>query len=93
MEVLADRLKAVPDFAKVLGDDREPIALYPHVIDFLQKYTNENSVLEMCCRFMEGARLVVTDGPLKDYQGKIARIDRHKRLATPEIDFLAGLLG
>lgn len=87
VEMLIDGLKMVPDFTKVLGDDQEPIALYPHEIDFLQKYTNENRVLEMSYGFLEGDRLVVTDGPLKDYQGKIVRIDRHKRLATLEMEF------
>lgn len=87
VETLADGLKSVPDFARVLGDDREPIALYPHEINFLQKYTNEKRVLEMSCGFLEGDRLVVTDGPLKDYQGKIVKIDRHKRLATLEMEF------
>lgn len=87
VEMLADGLKKVPDFTKILGDDKEPIALYPHEIEFLRKYTNENRVMEMSCGFLEGERLVVTDGPLQDYQGKIVHIDRHKRLVTLEIDF------
>lgn len=87
VETLIKELKVVPDFTKVLGDNQEPIALYQHEIDFLQKYTNENRVLEMSCGFLEGDRLVVTDGPLKDYQGKIVRIDRHKRLAMLEMEF------
>lgn len=87
VEVLIKELKMVPDFTRVLGDDQEPIALYQHEIDFLQKYTNEDKVFEMSCGFLEGERLVVTDGPLKDYQGKVVHIDRHKRLATLEMEF------
>ena len=87
VEMLSRQLKSIPEFTKVLGDGRVPIALYPHEVDFLQKYTNKDKVLEMSLGFVKGDKLVVTDGPLKDYQGKIAHIDRHKRLATLEMAF------
>lgn len=87
VEELVRRLKDIPEFTKVLGDEQEPVALYPHEVEFLQKYTNKDKVLEMSLGFIEGDRLVVTEGPLKDYQGKIVHIDRHKRLATLELEF------
>lgn len=87
VEMLVRKLRAVPEFTKVLGDGLRPVALYPHEVEFLQKYTNENRVLEMSCGFLEGDRLVVTEGPLKDYQGKIVKIDRHKRVAVLEMEF------
>lgn len=34
-----------------------------------------------------GGKLEVMEGSLKNYQGKIIHIDRHKREATLEIDF------
>lgn len=87
VEKLTKQLKNIPEFTKVLGDEQEPIALYFHEVEFLQKYTNEDKVLEMSLGFIEGDRLVVTEGPLKDYQGKIVHVDRHKRLATLEMEF------
>lgn len=92
VEILVNGLKEVPEFTKVLGDGQRPIALYTNEVEFLQKYTNENKVLEMSCGFLEGDRLVVTDGPLKDYQGKIVRIDRHKRVAMLEIEFFSRIV-
>jgi len=87
IDELVRQLKGIPECTKVLGDGQEPIPLYPHEIEFLQKYTNENKVFEMSLGFLEGDKLVVTEGPLKDYQGKIVHIDRHKRLATLEMEF------
>lgn len=87
VEELIRQLKSIPEFTRVLGDGEEPVALYPHEVEFLQKYTNEDKVLEMSLGFMEGDKLVVTEGPLMDYQGKIVHIDRHKRLATLEMEF------
>lgn len=87
VEELAGLLRDIPEFTRLLGDGQKPIALYPHEVEFLQKYTNEDKVLEISQGFLVGDRLVVTEGPLKDYQGKIVHIDRHKRLATLEMEF------
>ncbi len=37
--------------------------------------------------YILGERIIVTDGPMKDYQGKIVHIDRHKRKAVLEVEF------
>ena len=92
VDELVRRLKDIQEFTKVLGDGREPVALYPDEVEFLQKYTNEDKVLGMSLGFIEGDKLVVTEGPLKDYQGKIIHIDRHKRLATLEMEFFGRIV-
>lgn len=89
---LARQLKSIPEFARILGDEQTPIALYPHETEFLRKHMNKDKVLEMSLGFLVGDRLVVTEGPLKDYQGKIVHIDRHKRLATLEIEFFGRIV-
>ena len=38
--------------------------------------------------YLVGSELVVSDGPLIDYQGKVMKIDRHKRTAVLELEFL-----
>lgn len=80
-------LKKIPEITKILGDGDEPVPLYPHEIDFLRKYTNQEHVLEMSTGDLIGGELVVTDGPLKDYKGKVIHIDRRKREATLEMEF------
>lgn len=92
VDELAKMLKSIPEFAKILGDEQTPIALHPHETEFLRKHMNKDNVLEMSQGFLVGDRLVVTEGPLKDYQGKIVHIDRHKRLATLEIEFFGRMV-
>lgn len=81
-------LKRIPEFAKTLGDDDGAIPLYQEEVEFLQKYTDEERILKMSEGYLVGSELVVTDGPLKDYQGKVMKIDRHKRTAVLELEFL-----
>lgn len=80
-------LKKIPEFTKILGDGTEPIPLAQHEMDFLKKYTNQEHVLEMSVGDLIGGQLLVTEGPLKDYQGKVTHIDRRKREATLELEF------
>lgn len=81
-------LKRIPEFAKTLGDDDGAIPLYQEEVEFLQRYTGDERILKMSEGYLVGSELVVTDGPLKDYQGKVMRIDRHKRTAVLELEFL-----
>lgn len=39
-------------------------------IRFLQKHTNEERIPEMSKGYLTGDRLMITEGPLKDYQEK-----------------------
>ena len=38
--------------------------------------------------YLEGEKLVVTSGALKDYEGRIKKILRHKRLVVLEVPLL-----
>lgn len=79
-------LKDIPEFAKVLGDNEGPIALYEEEIDFLKKHINQDKVFEISTGEMVGEKLIVTEGPLKDLEGKVAYVDRHKRQAVLEVE-------
>lgn len=81
-------LKRIPEFAKTLGDDDGAIPLYQEEVEFLQRYTGDERILKMSEGYLVGSELIVTDGPLKDYQGKVMKIDRHKRTAALELEFL-----
>lgn len=80
-------LKTIPEYAKLLGDGRRPIPLQPHEVDFLEKYTNGERVLEMSEADLIGGRLIVTSGPLENYEGRVVHIDRRRREATLELEF------
>lgn len=88
LQELQKLLKRIPEFAKTLGDDDGAIPLYQEEVEFLQRYTGEDRILKMSEGYLVGSELVVTDGPLKDYQGKVMKIDRHKRTAVLELEFL-----
>lgn len=92
-ERLVDELRKIPEFTKVLGDGVRPVALYPQEVAFLKKYTNEDKVMEMSRGFLKGDRLMVTEGPLKDYKGKVVHVNRHKRVATLEVEFFGRMVG
>lgn len=89
-EELQTQLKSVPEFAKVLGDDDGPIPLYDEEVKFLENCMNKEKVVEMSTGYIEGDSLMITDGPMKDYKGKVIKIDRHKRVATLEVNFFGG---
>ncbi len=80
-------LKQIPEFTKLLGDEDGPIPLYEHEVEFLEKYTNSDHVLEMSTGEMIGDKLIVTDGALEGYEGKVVYFDRHRRLVTLEMEF------
>ena len=50
-----------------------------------------NHVISMSEGYMTGDKLKIVAGPLKDMEGKIVKIDRHKRCAFIEVDFLGGI--
>lgn len=80
-------LKNIPEFAKVLGDDEGPIPLYQQEIDFLRKHINQDKVFEVSTAEIVGEKLIITDGPLKDLEGKVVHVNRHKRQALLEVFF------
>lgn len=84
---LQNAFKRIPRFTKILGDNDGAIPLRPHEIQFLKKYTNKERVLEMSTADLIGGELVVTSGPLENYQGKVVHIDRRKRECTLEMEF------
>lgn len=86
---LYQELKKVPELTKLLGRDHEDI--YPlrrEDIVFLKAFGKEDSVIDMSMGHIIGERIIVTSGPLVGKEGLIKKIDRHKRIAYLEIEFL-----
>lgn len=86
-EQLFHHLKKIPDLTKILGDEDGAIPLYKEEIKFLQSFINKEHVVEMSYGYREGDIIVITDGPMKGYEGLIKKIDRHKRVAMLEVPF------
>lgn len=86
--LLLCELQKIPDFTKVLGSENGPVALHESEVAFLKKYTDQDRILRMSTGDLLGGELIITDGPLKEYHGRVTHIDRRKREATLEIEFM-----
>ncbi len=82
------RLKKIKAMTKLLKTGGEITPLYPEEEAYLKKLSGEGHVVRYSEGYLEGDRLVVTSGALKDYEGRIKKILRHKRLVVLEVPLL-----
>ena len=75
---VAEELRQVPAFTKLLGNDSAFIPLNADEIAFIDSFTTQNH------RVIEGDEICITKGPLVHQRGLVKKIDRHKRLAYVE---------
>ena len=76
-------------FFKNLRWDKEGTpALLPKEIEKIRHLTGDNEVVETSIGFIEGDKVIITEGPLMGYESSIIKIDRHKRTALLELEFL-----
>ena len=59
--------------------------------EYLINLCNDEYVIEESVGFFEGDSIQVTSGPLKGKESTIKKIDRHKRRAEVELDFMGDL--
>ena len=86
---LYQSLKKIPDLTKLLGREKEEIYPLPEEeVGFLKSFGEEEQIVEVSSGYIEGEKVIVEKGPLKGKEGLIKRIDRHKRIAEIEIEFL-----
>ena len=69
---------------------RSPIE--PEEETFLRRLGGEEHVAEYSEGYLEGDRLIVTEGAMQGYEGKVKRLDRHRRLVTIEVPLLGRLV-
>lgn len=86
---LFQELKKVPEVTILLGKYGQDIfPLNEDEIVFLKSFGKEDHVVDMSFGYIEGDKIMVTSGPIKGKEGLIKKIDRHKRLAYIELEFL-----
>ncbi len=86
VDTLFNELKKIPDLTKILGNDGENIyPIYKEEAMFLTRFGGEKHIVEVSSGYIEGDVIKVTDGPLVDQEGLIAKVDRHKRLAYVDV--------
>ncbi len=82
------RLNRICSMAKILktGEEMTPIQLEEE--EYLKRLGGYEHVVQYSEGYIEGEKLVVTSGPLKDFKGKVKKILRHKRLVVMEVPLL-----
>lgn len=86
IDSLFNHLKLIPDLTNVLGNDGENIL--PILVDeakALLRFGKEDHIIEISKGYIIGDIVKIISGPLVDYEGKITKIDRHKRIAYIEL--------
>lgn len=87
-EQLRKALRQIPAFTRMLtsaGDACLPLSA-DEVAWIISTTSADTHVMEMSEGVIEGDRVMVIQGPLKGYEARITRIDRHKRLAWVDTD-------
>lgn len=81
-------LKRIPEFTKILGTGYELVPIQEEEERFLQGLMDSSHLVQMSTGVLLGQQVVVYEGPLQGKEGLIRKIDRKKRMAVIETDFL-----
>ena len=82
------RLNRIYAMTKVLRIGEEMTPLHSEEEEYLRRLGGEEHVVKYSEGYIEGDKLVVTSGPLKDFEGRVKKILRHKRLVVLEVPLL-----
>lgn len=72
-------------------EDYYSIALINDDYLMLSKLYNDEYCVEMSQGLISGDKIIITEGPLKEFEGYIKRVNRHKREAVIEIRMMGQL--
>lgn len=89
--LLHEQLKTIIGLTKILGTGDTMVALKNEEVAFLEHFGGRGQVVAMSEGIIAGTQVIITDGPLKGYEGYIKKIDRHKRKAWLELPMFGRL--
>lgn len=82
-------LREMPEFARLLRDEKGFIPLAPDEVDWISKFTDAGKrVAPMSTAVKEGDQVIVLEGPLFGNAFNITRIDRRRSVAYVQVKFL-----
>lgn len=88
-----EELKKVPKMTKMLGREVDYfLPIRKEEEEFLKKLVGVDHTIEMSVGYIEGDRIIVTEGALLDKEGLIKKIDRHKRQAVISIELFGQMI-
>lgn len=85
IEPVMDALLKVPQYARVLREADMVAPITAEEQRFLADMMDEQHIVRYSEGFLIGDRVCITSGPLRDYQGCIRAVDRHRRVARLDI--------
>ena len=80
-EELYQALKRIPRLTKLLGTGEKWTPMSAEDIRIVELLSGRDHLMRLSEGYIQGDQVIVSGGPLKGLEGKISRIDRHKRLA------------
>lgn len=86
IEEVYEALKNITELTKVLktGEEFTPITSAEQA--FIMKHGNAEHIFAMSVGYMEGDRVLITEGAFAGYKGTLVKVDRHNRYGVMEID-------
>ena len=85
IEELYEELKGVPKLTKVLGTDHTVTPISKAEESLIKRLTNKQHIAEISVGYIEGDRLIISEGPMMGMEAMVKKIDRHKRIAVLSI--------
>lgn len=85
-------LKQVPQLTKLLGIGEKWTPMTEEDIAIIEALSGKERLVKHSEGYIEGNKVIVTDGPLVGMEAMIRKIDRHKRKAFLEVPMLGRTL-
>ena len=80
-------------FTRILGTSGSFVPLSREEVEAFRGLADHNYNVSLSKGYILGDQITVTEGPLKGQEGRIKKIDRHKRTAIVEMPFLGKTTG
>ena len=87
IENLFGRLKTIKEMTNILKTGDEFVPLNEREETLLKKLTDKDYKVQLSLGYIEGDRVVITEGPMMGLEGLIKKINRHKKYAVLETEF------
>ena len=91
-EELYKALKCIPQLTRTLGNGGKWKPMKDEDIEIVELLSGEEHLMKFSKGCIQGDRVTVARGPLKGLEGKITRIDRHRRLAWLTVELFGKIV-
>lgn len=82
------RLKRIESMTKVLRTGEVITPIHQEEEEHLRMLSGDDHIVEYSEGYLEGEKLVVTSGAMKNYKGIVKKVLRHKRLVILEVPLM-----